>query len=230
MNLSYFQSIDYNNLDVNKVYMKKDNKIYLKSNSKYTPWELIIKGPIFQLDKYPINHKSHFNLNDNSIELKLPYDQSFVENNFYKFVSSLHDKVRPGIQQKYPNYQSSKQINYFKIKDMEIPNYKVYEVFKSSKNYQPIVKEHKDLTNLTDIFKSNYYVVPYIQVKSYLINNISYLSFYPVKFYIGEYLDTNIVNQVTSYKSKLRPEKPNCEFYNNDVVIQVTSEQFNKLF
>lgn len=223
--IQYKSHMEYSDIEVTKLYhigksLKYKHPIYKK-------FDLIVKLPVFKLDKYPVFNESFFNPNNLGVKLKLQLETDSKES-FDNFIKSTIKHLSNNKGSVYPDFTTS---NTFSIKSMEKYNYPVYWV-EENKSGKLFVKPNspKSVPELKELFKSDYQVLPFVQMKYVKVNNNNFLTFTPVKFYVGKNLSQNIINKLVKQSTPII-EAPKSEHFNaNQFAVNVTDEDFNKYF
>ncbi len=227
----YFKShINFDEIEINRLYtigtaIKYKHPVYKK-------FDLIVKLPVFKLDKYPVTDFKFIDPNNNHIDLKIPISQEQKTGSFGEFIKSVLKKFTNNINLTncHPNLNLA-EIQHIKIKKMENFSYPVFNVDINNKTNKPIVKMNNpsSLPELKNLIKSDHEILPFVQMRFTKINNKSYLTLVPIKFYIGKNLNDTIVDQITkSGKFKVLDPEPQVPHLNcNDRGHLIDSNDFN---
>ena len=228
----YFKSyINLDELQIDNLYTVGSNIKY--KHSKYKKFDLIIKLPVFKLDKYSINDFKFIDPNNNAIDLKLFISQEQKFGSFGTMINSIIKTFSNNLNLNtfYPNLNLS-ETKYIKIKQMEKFNYPIFNVDTSNKLNKPIVKMNSpnSLSDLKNLIKSDYEILPFVQMKLTKFNNKCYLTLVPVKFYVGKNLSDYVINQIIKNRDYSNLDSgPNVPHFNcNECGHIIDSNDFNR--
>ena len=227
----YFKShINFDEIEINKLYTFGSSIKY--KHPVYKKFDLIVKLPVFKLDKYPVNDFKFLDPTNNSIDLKIPISQYQKSSSFGEFIKSVLKKFSndSNLNNCYPNLNLV-ETQYIKIKKMEQFNYPVFNVDMNNKSKKPLVKMNNpgSLPELKSLIKSDYEILPFVQMRYTKINNKSFLTLVPIKFYVGKNLNDTVVDQITKNgKFSVLATEPNVPHLNcNDRGNLIDSINFN---
>lgn len=159
---------------------------------------LVFRLPICVLDKYPIEYYPGLKNLDSkvSVNLKIPIDANFTQDPLYVFIQKILDKFGYNTNGKarYPNYDTNKERNYLKIKNMDLYQYSITEII--NKDFKIKTASHKpsNITELTNIFKQNTQVMAYVMLYYHKMPSGDFVTLKPVKFYIGKNITTEQID------------------------------------
>jgi hypothetical protein len=227
----YFKShINFDEIEIDKLYTSGSSIKY--KHHVYKKFDLIVRLPVFKLDKYPVNDFKFLDPTNNSIDLKIPISQDQKSSSFGEFIKSVLKKFSndSNLNNYYPNLNLV-ETQYIKIKKMEQFNYPIFNVDINTKSQKSIVKMNNpgSLSELKSLIKADYEILPFVQMKYTKINNKSFLTLVPIKFYVGKNLNGTIGNQITKNKKfGVLAAEPNVPYLNcNDRGNFIDSINFN---
>lgn len=220
------EEINMNNIQIGpKGLVKYSHQQYGKSHF------LVLRLPVCQLDKYPIEYSHAFKTNDNKIpvNLKIPIGQEFTKTPFYVFIQNILDKYGDKTKNKYryPEYNSEKASNYLKIKEMDLYSYLVTMIDNSDFKIKASNRKLSNLTELFSNFSPNIQVVPYVMLYYHKMSNGDFITLKPVKFYIGNNINMEQIDYI--HKQQKYIITPRSDFYDcNQLGKNVSLGDFSK--
>ncbi len=182
---------------------------------------LVLRMPVCTLDKYPIDHYAAPWKNPDEkipVNLKIPITEAFCKNPFYIFIQNVLEKygTKSNGKAKYPVYDSSKESNYLKIKNMDWFNsYTVTEII-NEEDIKIKTKQHKPSTivDLYSIFSQGFQVIPFVMLYFHKTSAGDFVTLKPVKFYIGKNITMEQIEYI-SKKSRYIPV-PNSDYFDSN--------------
>jgi hypothetical protein len=190
---------------------------------------LVLRLPVCQLDKYPIEYCQAFRTMDKKIpvNLKIPMGQDFIETPFYVFLQNLLEKYGDKDKVKYPVFDSKKTSNYLKIKDMDSYEYSVTIIDNSNFKIKTTNRKLSSLSELYTVFSSDTQVIPYVMLYYNKMPHGDFITLRPVKFYIGNNINMEQIDYIT--KKQRHMIVPKFDFYDfNQIGKQVSLSDFTK--
>jgi len=190
---------------------------------------LVLRLPVCQLDKYPIEYCQAFRTIDKKVpvNLKIPMDKKFIETPFYVFLQNLLEKYGDKDKVKYPVFDPEKESNYLKIKDMDSYEYSVTII--DNNDFKIKTSNHKlsSLSELYTVFSSNIQIIPYVMLYYNKMPHGDFITLRPVKFYIGDNISTEQIDYLI--KKQRHVNVPKTYFYSfNQTGKHVSLSEFTK--
>ena len=190
---------------------------------------LVLRLPVCQLDKYPIENCQAFRTIDKKVpvNLKIPIGEDFIKDPFYVFLQNLLDKYGDKDKVKYPVFDPEKTSNYLKIKDMDSYEYSVTFIDNNDFKIKTSNCKLSSLSELYKVFNSNIQVIPYVMLYYNKMPHGDFITLRPVKFYIGNNINMEQIDYII--KKQRHMIVPKFDFYDfNQIGKKVSFSDFTK--
>ena len=190
---------------------------------------LVLRLPVCQLDKYPIENCQAFRTIDKKVpvNLKIPMGKDFIETPFYVFLQNLLEKHGDKDKTRYPVLDPEKESNYLKIKDMDSYEYSVTMIDNNDFKIKTTNRKLSSISDLYKVFSSNIQVVPYVMLYYNKMPQGDFITIRPVKFYIGNNINMEQIDYII--KKQRNVDIPRFDFYDfNQIGKQVSLSDFTK--
>jgi hypothetical protein len=176
---------------------------------------LVLRLPVCQLDKYPIEYFLSSKMEDKKsfVNLKIPIGKDFIKSPFYVFLQNILNKYADKDKSKarYPMFDPQKEVNYLKIKDMDSYLYSITSIDNNDFKIKTTNRKVSSLSELYNTFNSNIQVVPYVMLYYHNMPNGQFITLKPVRFYIGNKIN---IEQIDYIQNKQRNVNiPMYDFY-----------------
>lgn len=176
---------------------------------------LVLRLPICALSKYPIEYYPVGKTPEAKVpvNLKIPIDASFVQNPNYIFIQKILDKFGSNTNGKtrYPVYDTGKESNYLKIKNMDSFQYPITEIANKDLKIKTINHKPSSISDLTNIFKQGSHVMAYVMLYYHKMPSGDFVTLKPVKFYIGKNLSMEQVD--FALRKNIHVDVPKSDYY-----------------
>lgn len=220
------EEININKIQIGqKGLIKYSHPIYGKSHF------LVLRLPVCQLDKYPIEYSQAFKKADKKIpvNLKIPMGKDFIKSQFYIFLQNLLDNFGDNskLKLRYPVFDPEKKLNYLKIKDMDSYKYSVTMIDNNEFKIKTSNYKLSSISDLYTVFSANIQVEPYVMLYYNKMPQGDFITLKPVKFYIGNNINIEQIDYII--KKQRQMIVPRFDFYDfNQIAKHVSLSDFNK--